>query len=73
MRIEVKVKTNSKFNKIEPISESSYLIQVVDSPEDNKANNRIINLLASYFNLPKSSFIIKSGQKSKFKIIEVLD
>jgi uncharacterized protein (TIGR00251 family) len=39
--------------------------------KDNKANNEIIKILANYFNVKSKDICIKSGEKSKEKIIAI--
>jgi uncharacterized protein YggU (UPF0235/DUF167 family) len=41
-------------------------------PENNKANKAMIEVLASHFRVPKSSIYIKSGHKSRKKLICVI-
>lgn len=68
--INVKVKPNSKFNKIE-FKNQKYTIYVSDPPKKGKANKKIIKLLSDYFSISKSAINIKSGITNKNKIIEI--
>ncbi|MFH1956767.1 MAG: DUF167 domain-containing protein [Patescibacteria group bacterium] len=72
MRIFVRVKANSKIEKIQKIDEKNFIISVKAPAQENKANEAIIKTLANYFGVPKSQVTILSGQKSKSKIIEIL-
>jgi len=46
----------------------------IDAPAvDNKANNRLVEILAEYLNMPKSSLNLKIGAKSRLKILEIID
>jgi len=46
----------------------------VDAPrEKGKANERLIEILAEYFNVKKTQVRILKGWKSENKIIEILD
>lgn len=65
--IKVKVKTNSKENKIEKKDEV-YLVFVKSSPEKGKANKEILKLISKEFN---SKARIISGKTSKEKLIEL--
>jgi len=70
MIIEVRVKPNSKEEKIEKISENKYKIEVKEPAEDNKANMRIINLLAKEFGVNYKCIKIKN-LASRNKLIEI--
>ena len=69
MIIYVKVKPNSKKQKIERISSEEYIISLKNLAENNKANLELIKLLEKYFN--KKIQIIK-GLKNKKKIVELI-
>jgi hypothetical protein len=70
MIINVKVKPNSKEEKIEKISENEYIIHVKEPAEDNKANIRVINLLSKELNVSHKNIKIKNPT-SRDKLIEV--
>ncbi len=70
MKISIRVKPNSKTEKIEKSGE--LLTAYVKEPaRENKANLALINLLSEYFKVPKSQISIVSGLKSKQKVVEV--
>ena len=79
MIINVKVKTSSgkqevvkedKMNeKDKRVGEDSYIVYLKSAPENNKANVELVKLLQRYF---KSEVKIKSGLRSKNKVVEVL-
>jgi uncharacterized protein YggU (UPF0235/DUF167 family) len=70
MIIHVKVKPNSKEEKIGKIGENEYRIDVKEPAEDNKANIRVINLLSKELNTSYKNIKIKNPT-SRNKIIEV--
>jgi hypothetical protein len=70
MIIRVKVKPNSKEEKIEKIAEGEYRIDVKEPAEDNKANIRVINLLSKELNVSYKNIKIKNPT-SRDKVIEV--
>lgn len=70
MIIEVRVKTSSKKVSIEK-RDSYYYVSLKSKPHDNSANIELIDLLSSYFNIPKSSVNIINGVKSKRKLIDI--
>ena len=71
MKIFVKAKPKSKFEKVEKVSETNYIVFVKEPPEKGKANGAICRLLAEYFGIRQSMVRIKAGQASKNKIIEI--
>ena len=71
MRISVKLKPNSKVEKVEKTGEREYLIWVKAPAMENKANNALIKVLADFFDVSKSQVDIVSGLTSKQKIVEI--
>ena len=70
MIIEVKVKILSKNSSVKKI-DNIYHVALKSKPVQNSANIELIDILASYFNVPKSSVNILRGQKSKQKLIRI--
>jgi uncharacterized protein (TIGR00251 family) len=70
MIIQVKVIPNAKKELIEK-KDNFYLIKVKEKAENNKANERVIGLLADYFKVKPYQIEIIKGQKSRKKIIEI--
>ena len=71
MRIQVKVKPNSKQQKIEESADGSFLVRLKSPPIDGKANKELLELLAKKFHISRSQITIKSGLSSKNKLIEI--
>lgn len=71
MKKQVKVKPNSKQQKIEEAPHGSLTVHLKSPPVDGKANEELIKLLAEKFDLPKSKISIKSGLSSKNKLVEI--
>ncbi|RTZ59019.1 MAG: DUF167 domain-containing protein [Gammaproteobacteria bacterium] len=71
MLIRVKAKPRSKKEGVRQISEDYYEVRVNAPPEKGKANERIIQLLAQYFKVPKSAVKLVRGETSKEKLFEV--
>ncbi len=70
MIIQIKVKPNSP--KEEVVNEGErFTIFVKEKAENNKANIAVIKLLSKYFGVPSSQIDIKTGKKSRKKIIEI--
>jgi len=54
------------------INEDQISIGIKSKPVKGKANKEIIKKLALYFGVSPSQVIIRSGEKSRQKIVEVL-
>jgi hypothetical protein len=72
MKIIVNVKPNARKNVVQKIDASHYLVSVTAPPVDNKANEKVIELLAEYFGKPKRAITIVRGSKVKEKTVEIL-
>ena len=70
MKIQVKVKPNSKIEEISQAGDS-FIIKVKEPPKEGKANQSVIRLLAEHFGIPYSQVRILSGFRNRNKIIEV--
>ena len=71
MHKKVKVKPNSKHQKIEEQPDGSLAVHLKSPPVDGKANEELIKLLSEKFDVPKSYIIIKSGLSSRQKLVEI--
>ncbi|MGL5871714.1 MAG: DUF167 domain-containing protein [Xenococcaceae cyanobacterium] len=71
MKISVKVKPNSKQQKIVRSDEGTWIIHLKSPPIDGKANQELIQLLAKQFKIARAQISIKSGLSSKIKLIEI--
>ena len=71
MIIQVKVKPNSKQQKIEEAGDGSFIVRLKSPPIDGKANKELVELLAKKFHISRSQITIKSGLSSKNKLIEI--
>lgn len=71
MQKKVKVKPNSKQQKIEEQLDGSLTIYLKSPPVDGKANEELIKVLAEKFDVPKSYIRIKSGLSSRQKLVEI--
>ncbi|MBE9227067.1 DUF167 domain-containing protein [Phormidium sp. LEGE 05292] len=71
MKKQVKVKPNSKQQKIQEEADGSLTVHLKSPPVDGKANEELIKLLAKKFNVSKSQITIKSGLSSKTKLVEI--
>lgn len=70
MLIKVKVKPNSKEEKIEKVGEAEYKVSLKERAEAGKANVRLLNLLAKEFGVSYKKIKIKTPS-SRNKIVEI--
>ena len=73
MKIRVKVKPNSKCQKVEQSEEGTWIVRVKSPPIDGKANQELIKLLAKNFKVPQKQITIKAGLSAKSKLIEIAE
>lgn len=71
MKIKVKVKPNSRQQKIEQSDDGTWIVNLKSQPIDGKANQELIKLLAQYCQVTKKQITIKAGQATKNKLIEI--
>ena len=72
MKIQVKVKPNSKTDEVSREGDS-FIVKVKQPPKGGKANQAVIKLLAEHFGVPHSQVRILSGFRSRNKVIEVAE
>lgn len=71
MRIVVKVKANARENFVEKVDDGDYVVYTTALPVEEKANEKVLELLGAYFGIAKSRLRIVRGLTSHNKIIEV--
>ena len=67
--IEVRVKLGKNPSVIE--KDGTLEIKVNAQPQNGKANQQVIGLIAQYFGVSKNSVSIISGLKSRHKIVQL--
>ncbi len=72
MLIKVKVFPRTKKEKIVKKEKDSFEVFVREKPEKGLANQRVKEILASYFNLSENRIKLIKGGKSKNKIFEIM-
>jgi uncharacterized protein (TIGR00251 family) len=70
-RISVQVKAQARKENIVKISQQEYQVSVHAAPVAGKANEALVELLARYFSVPKSSVRVLRGQSSRKKLVEI--
>lgn len=68
----LKVHTRSSFNRVVQNKEF-FEVWVSSPPHNNQANVKVIELISSYLNVPKTTINIVRGNNSNFKLVEVLE
>ena len=71
MKIQVKVKPNSKVEEVSQEGDS-FVVKVKAPPKEGRANRAVIRLLAEHFEVPQGQVRILSGFRSKNKVAEVV-
>jgi len=72
MRIYVKVIPRSSKNEVVEISEGEYKVKLIAPPVDGEANKMLVEILAKYFEVPKSLVSIIGGKSTRKKLVEIL-
>jgi uncharacterized protein (TIGR00251 family) len=71
MRINIITIPGSKTHEIIKIDENSYRVKIDAPAIEGEANKRLIEILAEYFNVQKSSVKILKGFKNRNKIVSI--
>jgi len=71
MFIKVRVVAGARKEKIDKKSDNHFMISVKEPAERNLANNRICEIIALNFNVPRSAVRIINGHQSPSKILSV--
>ena len=71
MKIQVKVKPNSKTEEVSQEGDS-FVVKVKEPSKEGRANRAVVKLLAEHFGVPQSQVKILSGFKSKNKVVEIM-
>lgn len=71
MKISITVKPNSKREEVVPEGEGGFLVRVSAPPAEGKANERVVELLARHFGVPKSRVTIVRGASGRRKVVEI--
>lgn len=72
MEFEVTVIPRARRREVIDQDKHHLRVKLTSAPEKDKANRELIKVLAQYFGVKKSAVLIKSGQKSRHKIIRIL-
>ncbi|HVO96353.1 MAG TPA: DUF167 domain-containing protein [Terriglobales bacterium] len=70
-RIYVTVKPGAKRAGVTPISPTELRVAIAAPARAGKANAALVEILAGYFNIPKSTITILRGHSARKKLIEL--
>ncbi len=74
MRITVTVKPSSKKGAlVQPDLLGGYLVYVREPAQQGKANRAVTEMLAEFFDIPKTKVVLLLGATSKIKEFEIPD
>ncbi|MFH1092852.1 MAG: DUF167 domain-containing protein [Candidatus Omnitrophota bacterium] len=73
MFISIKVITNAAKNEIIEKSKGELIVKVTATPERGKANKKVLEFLAEYFNVNKTDILIVKGKYNSKKIINIIN
>lgn len=73
MRINVIVTPNARIPSVVKSEDGSYKLKVNARASEGKANLRLVEMLAEYFDVPKSHIRITKGLGSRNKLVEIRD
>ncbi len=71
MIYKVCVKPNSKKGPLVITNGDGLIVYLREKPIEGEANAALIHLLAKHFDVPKTSITIKTGQRSRIKLVEI--
>ncbi len=71
MQLNVKVYPRASRNAVECNRDGSLKIRVTAAPEDNKANDAVLKLLADRLGIPRTSVRILRGHRTRNKIVQL--
>ncbi len=71
MYVKVRVYPKSKKEKIEETGENRFDVHVKELAKDNRANERMIEMMARHFSVNKSAIRIINGHHSPSKLLSV--
>lgn len=71
MKISVRVKPNSKDERVEKVAEGEFVVRVKAPAKEGKANEAAVGALSEYFGVAKSRIVIVKGHNSRNKVVVV--
>ena len=72
MRITVRVKPNSREDKVEKTGDKEFSLRVRAGAIEGRANEAVVKVLSEYFSVAKSRIRILKGLAGRIKIVEIV-
>ena len=72
MKIDVRVKPNSRMEEVTQEGVSTFTVRTKEPPIEGRANRAVVRLLAKHLGIRESQLRIVKGLKSKTKVIEIM-
>ena len=69
--LNITVITNASRDEIIKLGNDSYKIKVMVPPVHGKANQKVVEIIANYFDIKKNQVDIIRGEKNKNKLIYI--
>jgi uncharacterized protein len=74
MKINVSVKPNSRKGPlVEPQTDGSLIVYIRETPAEGKANEALIKLLSSHYDVAKTKITILRGETNRKKVVQIID
>lgn len=73
VELQIRAVPGSKSSEIKDVWNGKLRVRIAAPAEDGKANKELIDFLAQFFGVSKSSISIVSGEKSRDKTIVISD
>lgn len=71
MKVSIKVKTSAKENTVQEGPGGELRVLVKAPPQEGRANEAVVEVLAAHFKVPKNHVVIVSGFSSKRKVVRI--
>ncbi len=73
MYLHIRITPKSKKDSIEQIGELRYAVAVKEPAEENRANERMCEIVAEHFSVDRKKIHIVNGHRTRTKLIEIKD
>ena len=73
MRVSVHVTPRARHASITRVEHNRFRVAVTPPPHEGLANRAVVELLAEYFQVPRSRVRIVQGRAGRHKIVEISD
>ncbi|NTV22569.1 MAG: DUF167 domain-containing protein [Candidatus Yonathbacteria bacterium] len=71
MYLHIRITPKSKKDSIEQTGELRYAVTVTEPAEDNRANERMCEVVARHFSVERKQVHIVNGHRSRSKLVEI--